>query len=60
MKGFFILDDRLRFCVFQRLEVLINNGSIKGRRYMKGLPIHGQRTHSNGKTPARRMLSGVF
>ena len=60
MKVFYVLDDRLKLCIFQRLEISIMNGSVSGRRYSRGLPKHGQRTHSNGKTPARRLLGGFF
>ena len=36
------------------LDRLRRNGSIRGYRIRTGLPVRGQRTHSNGKT-ARRL-----
>ncbi len=34
-----------------------NNGSIRGYRLRNGLPVRGQRTHSNGKTARRRLYA---
>jgi len=36
-------------------EALISLGSNRGIRLRKGLPVRGQRTHSNGRTARRRL-----
>jgi len=32
-----------------------SNGSLRGYRLRNGLPVNGQRTHSNGKTARKRL-----
>lgn len=49
-KKYFILNSRLKFMIKERLEFFWENKLIKGLRVFRGLPIHGQRTHSNHKT----------
>ncbi len=36
----------------------MSNGSIRGFRHRNNLPVRGQRTQSNGKTP-RRVIQGI-
>lgn len=53
MKYDYILDYRLRNLIKQRLEYFLEIRLSKGLRIFKGLPIRGQRTHSNSSTPKR-------
>jgi small subunit ribosomal protein S13 len=46
---YYITDDRLKFLIKQQMSKLLEIKSIKGIRFSKGLPIRGQRTHSNSK-----------
>lgn len=36
-----------------RINVYKKNGSLRGYRHKNNLPVRGQRTHSNAKTPKR-------
>jgi small subunit ribosomal protein S13 len=45
------LDERLK----QDIQRYQSNGSQRGYRLRNGLPVRGQRTHSNGKTARRRV-----
>jgi len=45
-----VLDNKLKLVEAGFLKKLSNNKSYRGIRLMKGLPVRGQRTHSNGKT----------
>ena len=38
------------------LKQLVNLKTYKGIRRIKGLPVRGQRTHTNGKTAKRKFL----
>ena len=38
------------------LEQLVNLKTYKGIRRIKGFPVRGQRTHTNGKTAKRKFL----
>ncbi len=40
----------LRREVGMNIKRLVDLGSYKGSRHRKGLPVHGQRTHSNART----------
>ena len=40
------------------VQKYISNGSIRGFRHKNKLPVRGQRTQSNGKTP-RRIVMGL-
>jgi ribosomal protein S13 len=46
---YYLTDDRLRFLIKQQMLRFLDIKSIKGIRFFKGLPIRGQRTHSNCK-----------
>jgi len=37
------------------IKVYRNNGSQRGHRLRTGLPVRGQRTHSNGKSARKRV-----
>jgi len=45
-----ILNNKLKLFEAGFLKKLSNNKSYRGVRLVKGLPVRGQRTHSNGKT----------
>lgn len=36
--------------ISQNIKRLIGIGSYRGSRHKKGLPVHGQRTHTNART----------
>jgi small subunit ribosomal protein S13 len=38
-----------------RLQKYVSNGSQRGYRLRNGLPVRGQRTHSNGNTARKRL-----
>jgi len=48
-KLYFITDDRLKFLIKQQTIKFFDIKLVKGVRFHKGLPIRGQRTHSNAK-----------
>jgi ribosomal protein S13 len=50
LKDNYITDERLVKMNEQRMKFLERNKVIRGIRFFAGLPIHGQRTHSNSKT----------
>lgn len=54
LKYYYILDDRLKGIIMQRLNFFVENRRIVGLRLMKGLPVRGQRTHTNRQS-ARRL-----
>jgi small subunit ribosomal protein S13 len=53
LKSKYILESRLKELELQRLEFFYANGFIKGLRIFDGLPVRGQRTHTNASTPKR-------
>ena len=52
------LEDNLREEVKSDVRRYISNGSIRGFRHKNHLPVRGQRTKSNAKTP-RRVIQGL-
>lgn len=46
----FILENRLRKKILFYKRYYVKNKHIKGLRSINGLPLRGQRTHSNAKT----------
>lgn len=48
-KGY-VLEGDLRREVAQNIRRLISIGSYRGLRHRKGLPVRGQRTHTNART----------
>ena len=46
----YILEGDLRREVAQNIRRLISIGSYRGLRHRKGLPVRGQRTHTNART----------
>lgn len=54
IKEDFIVEGNLEEQLKQDLHRYQSNGSIRGYRLRHGLPVRGQRTHSNAKTARRR------
>ncbi len=46
----YVLEGDLRREVAQNIRRLISIGSYRGLRHRKGLPVRGQRTHTNART----------
>jgi small subunit ribosomal protein S13 len=53
IKTRYCLEERLKEIELQRVEFFFLNNFIKGIRIFEGLPVRGQRTHSNHSTPKR-------
>lgn len=47
LKYYYIVDDRLKNIINQHLNFFFENRRIVGLRLSKGLPVRGQRTHTN-------------
>lgn len=58
VKEEFRLENNLREEVKGNIQRYITNGSIRGFRHRNKLPVRGQRTQSNAKTP-RRVVMGM-
>ncbi len=54
IKEDFFVEGKLEEQLKHDLQRYQNNGSQRGYRLRNGLPVRGQRTHSNGKTARRR------
>lgn len=54
LKYFYIVDERLKNIIYQRLIFFFENRRIVGLRLFRGLPVRGQRTHTNRQT-ARKL-----
>lgn len=50
------VEDNLKDFVRMNILAKINNGSIVGFRHRHGLPVRGQRTHTNARTAGRLAL----
>jgi len=50
LKDNYITDERLVKIKDQRMKFMETNKVIRGIRFFAGLPVNGQRTHSNYKT----------
>jgi small subunit ribosomal protein S13 len=55
-----VLSERLRYKQIESVRKLIFIKSYRGVRISKGLPVHGQRTKSNGKTPKKMKKLGLY
>lgn len=49
----------LRRQVSMNIKRLMDLGCYRGLRHRKGLPVHGQRTHSNARTRRRKKSTSV-
>jgi small subunit ribosomal protein S13 len=54
-----IMEQQLRHREQHVIEEHLKIGTYKGFRFSQGLPVNGQRTHSNGKTP-KRLFRGKY
>jgi small subunit ribosomal protein S13 len=60
IEGSFKVEGDLRREVQQNIKRLMDLGCYRGLRHRKGLPVHGQRTHTNARTrkgPRRGLVS---
>ena len=48
--GKFIVEGDLRRELSMNIKRLMDLGCYRGLRHRKGLPVHGQRTHTNART----------
>ncbi|MFN2490678.1 MAG: 30S ribosomal protein S13 [Actinomycetota bacterium] len=48
--GSYQIEGDLRRDINQNIKRKIDIGSYQGLRHRRGLPVHGQRTHTNGRT----------
>ena len=55
IKDNFIVEGKLEELLKLDIQRYLNNGSQRGYRLRHGLPVRGQRTHSNGNTAYRRL-----
>jgi small subunit ribosomal protein S13 len=46
----YLVEGDLRREVAMNIKRLMDLGSYRGLRHRKGLPVHGQRTHTNART----------
>ena len=60
IKENFIVEGNLEEQKKQSIKFYQKNGSIRGQRLRAGLPVRGQRTHSNAKTARRRLYLRLF
>lgn len=58
LKYYYIVDDRLKSIISQRLNFFFENRRIVGLRLSKGLPVRGQRTQTNRRNA--RNLKPIF
>lgn len=57
----FIVEGDLRRNVNQNIKVLMDIGCYRGLRHRRGLPVRGQRTHTNARTrkgPRKTAVTG--
>ena len=52
------VEGELRRSVSQDIRRLMENGSYRGLRHKRKLPVHGQRTHTNARTRKGPKKSG--
>ena len=55
VKDNFIIEGNLEEQIKQDINYHQTNGSQRGYRLRNGLPVRGQRTHSNGNTARKRL-----
>jgi small subunit ribosomal protein S13 len=53
----YLVEGDLRSRVSMNIKQLIDIGCYKGTRHKKGLPVHGQRTHTNARTRKGKRIS---
>ena len=55
IKDNYIVENQLKEKLIVTRQFYQTNGSIRGYRLRNGLPVNGQRTHTNGKTARKRL-----
>jgi small subunit ribosomal protein S13 len=53
-----LVENNLRDFVKGNIQLLIDNGSLRGFKHRNRLPVRGQRTHTNART-AKRVIFGM-
>lgn len=53
----YVLEGDLRRGVQQDIRRLVDNGSYRGMRHKRKLPVRGQRTHTNARTKKGRRVA---
>jgi small subunit ribosomal protein S13 len=53
----YLVEGDLRSRTSMNIKQLIDIGCYKGIRHKKGLPVHGQRTHTNARTRKGKRIS---
>ena len=53
------VEDELKKTVSQNIINYIENGCLRGYKHRNGLPVRGQRTHSNGQTQKKRKFNYI-
>jgi small subunit ribosomal protein S13 len=53
----YLVEGDLRSRTSMNIKQLIDIGCYKGVRHRKGLPVHGQRTHTNARTRKGKRVS---
>nr|YP_009755803.1 ribosomal protein S13 [Gonatozygon brebissonii]QIQ23080.1 ribosomal protein S13 [Gonatozygon brebissonii] len=53
----FLIDSELRRIIQKDIKRLIHIGCYRGFRHTEGLPLRGQRTHTNAKTSRKLKIS---
>jgi small subunit ribosomal protein S13 len=53
-----LVENNLRDYIKGNIQLMIDNGSLRGFRHRNRLPVRGQRTHTNAKT-AKRVILGM-
>ena len=55
----YLIEENLRKKIKSNIQEYIDNGSIRGFRHRHGLPVRGQRTHTNAKTQKKRKFKSI-
>ncbi len=55
----FKIEENLRKDIKFNIQKYVDNGSIRGFRHRHGLPVRGQRTHTNGRTQKKRKFKSI-
>tara|TARA_B100001996_G_C18574571_1_gene559805 strand:+ start:553 stop:906 length:354 start_codon:yes stop_codon:yes gene_type:complete len=53
------MEENLRKHIQSNIQKYVDNGSIRGFRHRHGLPVRGQRTHTNAKTQKKRKFRSL-
>jgi small subunit ribosomal protein S13 len=59
IRTYYIIEENLKKEVQLNIQKYVDNGSIRGFRHRHGLPVRGQRTHTNAKTQKKRKFKSI-